>query len=45
VALHEITDAHIASNPQAWKDWYRDHGAEKLAQFEKLDWWKVNGDE
>jgi hypothetical protein len=45
VALHEITDAHVASNPQAWKDWYHDHGSEKLAQFEKLDWWKVNGDE
>jgi hypothetical protein len=45
MALREITDAHVPADPQAWKNWYRDHGAEKLAQFEKLDWWQVRGDE
>lgn len=45
IALHEITDANVPADPQAWKNWYRDHGAEKLAQFEKLDWWQVRGDE
>jgi len=45
MALHEITNANVPSDPQAWRNWYHDHGSEKLAQFEKLDWWKVNGDE
>jgi hypothetical protein len=45
MALHEITDANVPADPQAWKDWYRDHGAEKLAEFERLEWWQVRGDE
>jgi len=45
MALREITDANIASDPQAWKAWYGQHGAGKLAEFERLDWWKVRGDE
>jgi len=45
IALHEITDANVASDPQAWRNWYRDHGSEKLAEFERLEWWKVRGDE
>jgi hypothetical protein len=45
MALGEITDANIPADPQAWRNWYRDHGSEKLAQFERLDWWKVRGDE
>ncbi len=45
MALHEITDANLPADPQAWKDWYRDHGSEKLAEFERLDWWRVRGDE
>jgi hypothetical protein len=45
MALHEITDATVAGDPQAWRNWYRDHGAEKLAEFQRLDWWKVRGDE
>lgn len=45
MALHEITDANIPSDPEAWKNWYRDHGSEKLGEFERLDWWKVRGDE
>jgi len=45
MALHEITDANVPSDPQAWKKWYGAHGAGKLAEFEKLDWWQVRGDE
>jgi hypothetical protein len=45
MALHEITDASVASDPQAWRNWYRDHGSEKLAEFERLEWWQVRGDE
>jgi HEAT repeat protein len=45
MALREITDANVPADPQAWRNWYRDHGADKLAEFERLDWWKVRGDE
>jgi hypothetical protein len=45
MALREITDANVPSDPQAWKNWYGEHGAEKLSEFERLDWWKVRGDE
>ena len=45
LALREITDANVPGDPQAWKNWYRDHGAEKLAEFQRLDWWRVRGDE
>jgi hypothetical protein len=45
MALHEITNANVASDPQAWRNWYRDHGSEKLAEFERLGWWQVRGDE
>ncbi len=45
MALHEITDANVPADPQAWKNWYRDRGAEKLAEFERLEWWQVRGDE
>jgi hypothetical protein len=45
MALREITDANVASDPQAWRNWYQAHGSEKMAEFERLDWWKVRGDE
>lgn len=45
MALREITDANVPSDPEAWRKWYREHGPEKSAQFEQLDWWKVRGDE
>jgi HEAT repeat protein len=45
MALREITDANVPADPQAWRNWYRDHGAEKLAEFERLEWWHVRGDE
>jgi len=45
LALREITDANVPVDPRAWSDWYRDHGSEKAAEFERLDWWQVRGDE
>ena len=45
LALREITDMGLPGDPASWQNWYRDHGAEKLAQFQKLDWWQVRGDE
>jgi hypothetical protein len=45
MALREITDANVPVDPLAWRNWYRDHGSEKLAEFERLDWWQVRGDE
>jgi hypothetical protein len=45
LALREITDANIPADPQAWKNWYGEYGAQKLGEFERLDWWKVRGDE
>jgi HEAT repeats len=45
MALREITDANVPADPQAWKNWYRDHGDDKMAEFERLDWWRVRGDE
>jgi hypothetical protein len=45
LALTEITDANVPANADAWRNWYVAHGAEKMAEFEKIDWWKVRGDE
>jgi HEAT repeat protein len=45
MALREITDANGPVDARAWSDWYRDHGSEKAAEFERLDWWQVRGDE
>ncbi len=45
MALREITDANVPVDPRAWRNWYGDHGSEKLAEFERLDWWQVRGDE
>jgi hypothetical protein len=45
LALHEITDATLPANASVWQDWYTQHGAEKTAEFERLDWWKVRGDQ
>jgi hypothetical protein len=45
MALREITDANVPVDARAWSDWYRDHGSEKAAEFERLDWWQVRGDE
>ncbi len=45
LALHEITDAALPADPSAWRDWYAEHGAEKMAEFEQLNWWIVRGDQ
>jgi hypothetical protein len=45
LALHEVTDAALPADASAWRDWYAQHGAEKMAEFEQLDWWKVRGDQ
>jgi len=45
LALREITDENLPADAVAWSRWYQDHGAEKMAEFERLDWWLVRGDE
>jgi hypothetical protein len=45
LALHEITDAALPADPSAWRDWYAQHGAEKMAEFEQSDWWTIRGDQ
>jgi hypothetical protein len=45
MALQGITDASVRSDATAWRNWYSSHGAQKMAEFEKLDWWVVRGDE
>jgi HEAT repeats len=45
MALREITDANVPSDPQTWQAWYGQHGAAKLAEFERLDWWRIRGDQ
>lgn len=45
LALAEITDEHMPADAEAWEHWYTDHGADKMAEFEQMDWWRVRGDE
>jgi hypothetical protein len=45
MALREITDENSPADAVAWSRWYQEHGAEKMAAFERLDWWQVRGDE
>jgi hypothetical protein len=45
LALQEITDENLPADAVAWSHWYQEHGAEKMAEFERLDWWQVRGDE
>jgi hypothetical protein len=45
MALQEITDENLPADASAWSRWYADHGAEKMAAFERLEWWQVRGDE
>ena len=45
LALREITDENLPADASAWRDWYTQHGADKMAEFEQMDWWKVRGDE
>ncbi len=45
LALREITDQNVPADASAWQNWYEQHGAEKMAEFEQLDWWRVRGDQ
>ena len=45
LTLQEITDEHLPAEPLAWSRWYQEHGSEKMAEFEHLEWWQVRGDE
>src|SRR5207302_9777086 len=45
LALQEITDETLPADAPAWSRWYQEHGSEKLAEFERLEWWQVRGDE
>ena len=45
LALREVTDEILPADASAWQDWYTQHGAEKMAEFEQLDWWRVRGDQ
>jgi hypothetical protein len=45
LALHEITDENLPTDAATWSRWYQEHGSEKMAEFERLDWWQVRGDE
>lgn len=45
LALTEITDQHLPADAEAWQHWYNDHGLDKMAEFEQMDWWRVRGDE
>jgi hypothetical protein len=44
MALRGITDENFP-DAAAWRNWYQDHRAEKMAAFERLEWWQVRGDE
>ena len=44
MALHEITDESLPPDADGWNHWFAAHGAEKMAEFEHLDWWQVRGD-
>jgi HEAT repeats len=45
MALREITDENSPTDASAWNRWYADHGSDKMAEFERLEWWQVRGDE
>jgi hypothetical protein len=45
LALREITDANLPADASAWQSWYALHGEEKMAEFQRQEWWKVRGDQ
>ena len=45
LALHEITDQTMPADASAWQNWYTQNGPQKMAEFERLDWWRVRGDQ
>ena len=45
LAMQEITDVRLQADAKAWRRWYDEHGAEKMAEFKALPEWQVRGDE
>lgn len=45
MALREITDENGPVDAISWNRWYADHGAERMVEFARLEWWQVRGDE
>jgi hypothetical protein len=45
MALREITTENSPADAMSWKQWYADHGSERMAEFDRLEWWQVQGDE
>ena len=45
LTLQEITDETLPADAIIWSRWYQEHGSEKMAEFERLEWWQVRGDE
>ena len=45
LAMQEITDVSLPPDTNAWRQWYAQHGAEKMAEFQSMPEWQVRGDE
>jgi HEAT repeat protein len=45
LAMQEITDVRLPGDANAWRQWYDQHGAEKMTQFQSMPEWQVRGDE
>jgi hypothetical protein len=45
LAMQEITDVSLPPDAKAWRQWYDQHGAEKMAEFQSIPEWRVRGDE
>jgi hypothetical protein len=45
LAMQEITDVRLPADAKAWRRWYDEHGAEKMAEFQAMPEWQVRGDE
>ena len=45
LVMQEITDVRLPADAKAWRHWYEEHGAEKMAEFKALPEWQVRGDE
>lgn len=45
MAMQGITDVSLPSDAKLWRQWYTQHGAEKMAEFDSIPEWQVRGDE
>jgi hypothetical protein len=45
LAMQEITDVSLPPDVKIWRQWYAQHGAEKMAEFQSIPEWQVRGDE